>query len=136
MPVLTGHIFEEGTILWAEAGASLLPVDDEHLRALEEQGLRRGVIEKSRYPSLLADVQTVDCSGWPVFCRTDTPDIVVEQFCRGLESAKDHLVWDLGLATQAPLLLARMVLDSPSTPFDVPLHPRAQAVWKQLGYLT
>jgi hypothetical protein len=136
MPVLTGHIFEEGTILWAEAGASLLPVDDEHPRALEERGLRRGVIEKSRYPSVLADVQTVDYSGWPVFCRTDTPDIVVEQFCRGLESAKDHLVWDLGLATQAPLLLARMVLDSPSTPFDVPLHPRAQAVWKQLGYLT
>jgi NMT1-like family len=133
-------IFEEGTILWAdavaEAGASLLPIDDEHLRALEEQGFRRGVIEKSRYPSLPADVHTVDYSGWPVFCRTDTPGLVVEQFCRGLESAKDHLVWDLGPVTQAPLPLARMVLESPSTPFDVPLHPRAQAVWKELGYLT
>lgn len=133
-------VFEEGTVLWAdavaEAGASLLPIDDEHLRILEEQGFRRGVIEKSRYPSLPGDVPTVDYSGWPIFCRADTPDLVVEQFCRGLASAKDHLVWDLGPVAQAPMPLDRMVGDSPSTPFDVPLHPRAQAVWRESGYLT
>jgi TRAP-type uncharacterized transport system substrate-binding protein len=131
-------IFEEGTILWADsvagAGAALLPIDDEHLRMLEHQGFRRGVIEKSLYPSLPADVPTVDYSGWPVFCRSDTSDLVVEQFCRGLESAKDHLVWDLGPVRQSPLPLERMVSESPATPFDVPLHPRARAVWRELGY--
>jgi TRAP-type uncharacterized transport system substrate-binding protein len=133
-------IFEEGVVLWADAvagaGASLLPIDDEHLSGLERQGFRRGVIEKSRYPSLAADVPTVDYSGWPIFCRTDTADLVVEQFCRGLDAAKDHLVWDLGPVKQEPLPLARMVRDSPSTPLDVPLHPRAEAVLRELGYLT
>lgn len=132
-------IFEEGVVLWADAvagaGASLLPIDDAHLRVLEQQGFRRGVIPASRYPSLPADVPTVDYSGWPVFCRTDTADLVVEQFCRGLHSAQDHLVWDLGPVQQAPLPLARMVSDSPGTPLDVPLHPRAEAVWRELGYL-
>jgi hypothetical protein len=132
-------VFEEGVVLWADAvtscGASLLPLDDAHLRLLSEWGFRRGVIAKSRYPTLPADVPTVDYSGWPIFCRTDTADLVVEQFCRALESAKDHLVWDMGPVKQVPMPLARMVSDSPSTPFDVPLHPRADAVWRELGYL-
>jgi TRAP-type uncharacterized transport system substrate-binding protein len=132
-------VFEEGVELWADAvpaaGASLLPIDEKCLAFLEEQGFRRGLIEKSRYPSLPADIPTVDYSGWPIFCRTDTPDVVVEQFCRGLESAKDHLVWKIGPVSQPPLPLAGMVRESPSTPYDVPLHPRARAVWQELGYL-
>lgn len=132
-------IFEEGTILWADAmaaaGASLLPIDDEHLSVLEEQGFRRGTLAKAQYPSLPSDVPTVDYSGWPIFCRTDTPDLVVDQFCRGLDAAKDHLVWDLGPVRQEPMPLSRMVADSPTTPMDVPLHPRAEAVWRELGYL-
>lgn len=33
------------------------------------------------------------------------------------------------------LPLERMVKESPSTPFDVPMHPRAAAVWREHGYL-
>lgn len=132
-------IFEEGAIGWADqvsdAGASLFAIDDEHLRTLEEEGFRRGVIEKSQCPSLPADVQTLDYSGWPLFCRTDTADELVEQFCSGLESGKDHMVWGVGPVNQAPLPLAQMVTESPSTPFDVPLHARARAFWRERGYL-
>lgn len=60
-------IFDEGIVLWADvlaaAGARLLPLSPEHLAALEAQGFRRALIEKARYPSLLADVPAVDYSG-------------------------------------------------------------------------
>ncbi|MEV6349140.1 hypothetical protein [Actinoplanes sp. NPDC051851] len=132
-------IFEEGTVLWADAvtgaGATLLPIDEPHLATLESQGFRRALIEKSRYPSLPSDVPTVDYSGWPIFCRSDTPDLVIDQFCRGLHSARNHLVWDLGPVSQPSLPLDRMVRDSPSTPLDVPLHPHAETIWRDLGYL-
>jgi hypothetical protein len=44
-------------------------------------------------------------------------------------------VWDLGPFQQPPLPLEQMVRDSPVTPLDVPLHPRAAAVWQQHGFL-
>jgi hypothetical protein len=132
-------IFEEGTIIWADdvrgAGASILPIDDEHLAALQRLGFRRGVLDVATYPSLGADVQTVDYSGWPIFCRTDAADALVEQFCRSLEHAKDRIVWNIGPAEQPPLPLEQMVSESPATPFDVPLHPAAKAYWRSVGYL-
>jgi hypothetical protein len=42
------------------------------------------VIEKSRYPSLPADVPVVDYSGWPIYRRSDRPAPLVERFCRAL----------------------------------------------------
>ena len=132
-------IFDEGIVLWADllaaVGASLLPLDPEHLTALEGQGFRRALIEKSRYPSLPADVPAVDYSGWPIYCRADTPDPLVEKFCRALDRRRDHIPWDIGGPAQPPLPLERMVRESPVTPLDVPLHPRAAAVWRELGYL-
>jgi TRAP-type uncharacterized transport system substrate-binding protein len=132
-------IFEEGTIIWADAvrgaGASILPIDDEHLAALQELGFRRGVLDVATYPTLGADVQTVDYSGWPIFCAASADDALVEQFCRSLEHAKDRIVWNIGPEHQAPLPLDRMVKESPATPFDVPLHPAAQAFWERQGYL-
>jgi hypothetical protein len=30
-----------------------------------------------------------DYSGWPIYCRTDTPDVLVEHFCRALVSRSE-----------------------------------------------
>jgi TRAP-type uncharacterized transport system substrate-binding protein len=132
-------IFDEGVVLWADlvtgAGARLLPLSPSHLDGLQAQGFRRGLIEKSRYPSLPGDVPTVDYSGWPIYCRTDTADALVGQFCQALASRRDDIVWDIGGVRQPPLPLERMVRESPMTPLDVPMHPRAAAVWRQHGYL-
>ena len=132
-------IFDEGIVMWADllaaAGASLLPLDPEHLTALEAQGFRRALIEKSRYPSLPADVPAVDYSGWPIYCRADTPAPLVEKFCQALVRRRDHIPWDIGGVSQPPLPLERMVRESPVTPLDVPLHPQAAAVWQQHGFL-
>jgi len=132
-------IFDEGVVIWADllaaAGATFLPLDPGHLEVLEAQGFRRACIEKSRYPSLPADIPTVDYSGWPIYCRTDTPDALVEHFCEALVSRRGDIVWDIGGPRQPPLPLERMVTESPATPLDVPLHPRAAAVWRRHGYL-
>jgi TRAP-type uncharacterized transport system substrate-binding protein len=133
-------IFDEGVVLWADrmaaAGAELLPLSARHQAALEAQGFRRGLIEKSRYPSLTGDIETVDYSGWPIYCRADTPDALVERFCQALVNRREDIVWDIGGVSQPPLPLERMVKESPATPLDVPLHPRAAAVWQQHGYLS
>jgi len=110
------------------------PVDPTNLRPLLFL-FRRGLIEKSRYPSLPADVPAVDYSGWPIYCRTDTPDALVGLFCEALVRRRDDIVWDIGGVHQPPLPLERMVKESPVTPLDVPMHPRATAVWRQHGYL-
>jgi hypothetical protein len=132
-------IFDEGIVLWADlvaaAGARLLPLGPRHLEALQAQGFRRGLIERSRYPSLPGDVPAVDYSGWPIYCRADTPGALVEKFCQALVTRRNHIVWDIGGVRQPPLPLERMVRESPDTPLDVPLHPRAEAVWRQHGYL-
>jgi hypothetical protein len=132
-------IFDEGVVMWADqiaaAGARFLPLSPGHLESLEAQGFRRGLIEKSRYPSLPADIPAVDYSGWPIYCRTDTPDALVGLFCEALVRRRDDIVWDIGGVHQPPLPLERMVKESPVTPLDVPMHPRAAAVWRQHGYL-
>jgi TRAP-type uncharacterized transport system substrate-binding protein len=132
-------IFDEGVVMWADqvtaAGAQLLPISPAQLDALTSQGFRRAVIEQSRYPSLTADVPALDYSGWPIYCRTDTADELVELFCQALVTRRDSIGWDIGGPRQPPLPLERMVTDSPVTPIDVPLHPRAAAVWRQHGFL-
>ena len=132
-------IFDEGVALWAgqvaAAGAEILPLSPGHLEVLQAEGFRAAVIEKDRYPSLPADVPAVDYSGWPLYCRSDTDDALVELFCRSLAARREDIPWDIGPVRQPPLPLDRMVTDSPDTPIDVPLHPRAAAVWRELGYL-
>ncbi|HEU5417759.1 MAG TPA: hypothetical protein VFV41_08710 [Streptosporangiaceae bacterium] len=132
-------IFDEGVVMWADlvtaAGARFLPLSPGQLDGLVAQGFRRGLIEQARYPTLPGDVPTVDFSGWPVYCRSDTPDALVAQFCQALVRRRDDIVWDIGGVRQPPLPLERMVTESPETPQDVPLHPAAAAVWRQHGYL-
>ena len=133
-------IFDEGVIMWADqvvgAGADQLPLSAEHLEVLQAEGFRPALIEQARYPSLAQDVPAVDYSGWPIYCRSDTDDALVELFCRSLAARRDDIPWDIGGVRQPPLPLGRMVTDAPDTPIDVPLHPGAAAVWRELGYLS
>jgi hypothetical protein len=132
-------IFDEGVVLWADlmtaAGARFLPLSAQHREMLQAQGFRPALIEKDRYPTLPCDVPALDYSGWPIYCRTDTPDALVELFCQALVTRRDDIVWDIGGVRQPPLPLECMVIESPVTPLDVPMHPRAAAVWRQHGYL-
>lgn len=132
-------IFDEGVMLWANlvpgAGMRFLGLSEERLTTLEGQGFRRGTIKQSAFDQLPGDVTTLDYSGWPIYTRIDTPVPFVRKFCEGLVAYRSSLPWHVGLALQSDLPLARMVVDSPETPLDVPMHPAALEVWTRLGYL-
>ncbi len=133
-------IFDEAVGGWADmladAGAQLLPLSPEKTTQLTTQGFRPATLEADQHPTLHADVATVDFGGWPIYCRADASDDLVDQFCRALAERRDHIAWQIGPVTQPPLPLDRMVNDSPDTPIDVPLHPQAQKVWVEYGWIS
>ena len=133
-------IFDEGIHRWANLvdglGMRFLPIGEEHIIKLEALGFKRGVIEKSLYPSLPSDVLTVDFSGWPIFTHMEAPDLLVTNFCAALEARKHSIQWQLsGGPEQPPLPLERMCTNAKDTPLDIPLHPAAERFWRERGYL-
>ena len=128
-------IFDEGASTWGnmalELGMNFLPLEEELLKRLEALGLRRGVIQRTNFSKLAADVPTLDFSGWPIYTREDTADQLVADFCRALEASKDRIPW----AKDAPLPLAQMVSDAPEGHLEVPLHPAAELFWRERGYI-
>ena len=129
-------IFDEGASAWGnmalELGMTFLSLPEEILRHLESVGLRRGVIEKKSFSKLNADVPTLDFSGWPIYTLASTPEGLVRDFCRALDESKALIPW----AKAEPLPLAQMVRDSSEGHLEVPLHPAAEAYWRELGYLS
>jgi TRAP-type uncharacterized transport system substrate-binding protein len=130
-------VFDEAVNNWvnkaAEMGMRFLPVEGEPMRRLTEAGFRAGSIEKSLFPALPADVPAVDFSGWPVYTSADAPDEFVTAFCKALEVRKDRIQWES--TGELALPLDRMCQDASDAPLEVPLHPAAEAVWRDLGYL-
>jgi TRAP-type uncharacterized transport system substrate-binding protein len=127
-------IFDEAIRGWvgrgSRAGMNLLSIDEPHLQALEKIGFRRGKIAAANYPGVVADVPTVDFSGWPIFTSLNASEKAIRAFCYALDARKDRLIYE-----GAPLPLAKMVSDSPDGPLDVPLHPVAEQCWREMGYI-
>ena len=128
-------IFDEGVSSWGnmalELGMRFLPLEENLLARLEAVGLRRNFIEKKYFPKLAEDVPSLDFSGWPIYTHQDTPDALVVDFCKALETSKDRIPW----AQEGPLPLTQMVRDTPEGHLEVPLHPAAQCFWRERGYL-
>jgi TRAP-type uncharacterized transport system substrate-binding protein len=127
--------FDEAIRSWLsksiESGMRILSISEPTMKKLEAMGYRRAFIKKANYPKLPADVIALDFSGWPVFVHANTPDAAVRRMCAGLEARKNVIPWD----GDGPLPLERMCRDTPETPLDVPLHPAAEAFWKERGYI-
>ena len=131
----TDAIFDEAVRQWVDPGAAIgmrfLEPSDEALAKLEPLGLRRGVVLKSDFPNLPADFKAVDFSGFPVFTNAAVPDEQVRALCAALEARSDRIPWE----GTGPLPLDRMCADTREGPLDVPLHPAAEAYWRERGYL-
>ena len=131
-------IFEEAVNTWTNRAATMgmrfLPVGGAPLKRLMDEGFRAATLEKSRFPKLPEDIPTIDFSGWPIYTAAAAPDHLVTAFCRALEARKDRITWEQ--VGETPLPLARMCVDAMDAPLEVPLHPAAERVWRELGYLT
>lgn len=128
-------IFDEGVNGWvdvaAEEGLRFLSIGDETLRRLEALGYRRSVLSRRRHPSLAADVQTVDFSGFLLYTRADADHDLVRAFCGALAARRHRIAWQGG----PELPLERMVTDSVDAPLPIPLHPAAASYWREIGLL-
>ncbi len=128
-------LFDEAVHQWVDRAAGLgmrfFDVDDDTMRQLGELGLRRGVVAQAVHPRLPADVQSVDFSGFPLFTRADVPEAEIRAVCAALEARRDRIPWE----GQGPMPLDQMCRDTTEGPLDVPLHPAAQAYWREAGYL-
>jgi len=129
-------IFDEAINRWIyqalDHGIRPLSLEGSLLAKLEAMGFRRGVIPKADYPKLSADVVSLDFSGWAVFARGDTPDDLITAFCRALVARKEQIPWQ----GEGPLPLDLMCRNTRDTPLVIPLHPAAERVWRDCGYLT
>jgi len=114
-----------------DTGMRFLRLDEAHLTQLEQIGLQRVAITREEYPALAEDVWTVDFSGWPVFVREDLDDGIVRAFCAALEARKDRIPW----YGEGPLPLDQMCRDTRDGRLTTPLHPAAEAFWREQGYL-
>jgi hypothetical protein len=128
-------LFDEGSDRWvdaiAAAGWRVLAFRPETLARLEALGYRRALLDRRRFPHLVADVPTIDFSGWPIFVHADLADGRVEQICAALDARASMIGWQ----GAGPLPIRRMALDAPDTPQSTPLHPAAERFWRARGYL-
>ncbi|HXG51508.1 MAG TPA: TAXI family TRAP transporter solute-binding subunit [candidate division Zixibacteria bacterium] len=85
-------VFDEGIKSWGQsaldAGFRYLPVEGSILKKLTAIGYRASAVPRSRFPSLPADVPTVDFSGWPMIVNASMPDEVAYALCEAIEARK------------------------------------------------
>src|SRR5579871_2540033 len=71
-------------------GMRFLTLEPDHLQKLREMGLR-AIPLSAAYPQVKEEIWTIDFSGWPIYTHADTPDDIVEAFCRALDTRKDRI---------------------------------------------
>jgi TRAP-type uncharacterized transport system substrate-binding protein len=135
-PMARGEIdavFDEGIKVWlAEAlAANLAPIgfDASEYQQLGKLGWRRVTLPRSVFSGLLHDVDTIDFSGWPIYCNASLPEQTAYDICAAVAARDVEMPWEKmagGNAIQA-------VTETDATPMDVPLHPGAERWLREQG---
>ena len=128
-PMARGEIdavFDEGIKVWLNealaAGLEPIGFDASEYEQLGKLGWRRVTIPKSVFPGLPHDVDTLDFSGWPIYCNASLPEQMAYDICAAVAAREAEIPWEKmagGNAIQA-------VTETDATPMDVPLHPGAE----------
>jgi TRAP-type uncharacterized transport system substrate-binding protein len=128
-PMARGEIdavFDEGIKVWlTEAlAAGLVPLElsADEFDAMGKLGWRKEPLPKARFPGLAKDVDTLDFSGWPIYCNASLPDQVAYDICAALAAREIEIPFEKGTNGNA----IQMVTETEMTPMDVPLHPGSE----------
>jgi TRAP-type uncharacterized transport system substrate-binding protein len=124
-PMARGEIdavFDEGIKVWLNgalaAGLVPLELDAAEFDAMGKLGWRKVVLPKARFPGLAKDVDTLDFSGWPIYCNASLPEQVAYDICAALAAREPEIPFEKGTNGNA----IQMVTETEMTPMDVPLH--------------
>jgi len=109
----------------------VLPIEEDVLAGLEARGFVRAPLTPKHFPKLDHDVQTLDFSGWLVFCNDAVPDEVTYQTARVIDENRaafnNRIPPHSGLTH--PVDPAYYVPKMP-----IPLHPGAERYYREKGY--
>jgi TRAP-type uncharacterized transport system substrate-binding protein len=135
-PMARGEIdavFDEGIKVWLNealaAGLEPIGFDASEYEQLGKLGWRRVTIPKLVFPGLPHDVDTIDFSGWPIYCNASLPEQTAYDICAAVAAREAEIPWEKmsgGNAVQA-------VTETDATPMDVPLHPGAERWLREHG---
>jgi TRAP transporter TAXI family solute receptor len=131
-------IFDEAimTRRWHELAEeyqfNFLPLDDEVLAHFERRGIPRGTIAKGRLHGIEADVPALDFTGWVLLARADLPDEFTYQLTKVLDEQKDAIHEMFGPQSG---LTGHIDLAQSAREVTLPLHPGAEAYYREKGYL-
>jgi TRAP-type uncharacterized transport system substrate-binding protein len=133
-PMARGEIdavFDEGIKVWlTEAlAAGLVPLElgAAEFDAMGKLGWRQVPLPKARFPGLAKDVDTLDFSGWPIYCNASLPDQVAYDICAALAAREVEIPFEKGTNGNA----IQMVTETEMTPMDVPLHSGSERWLKE-----
>jgi TRAP-type uncharacterized transport system substrate-binding protein len=128
-PMARGEIdavFDEGIKVWLNealaAGLVPLELDAGEFDAMGQLGWRKVVLPKARFGGLTKDFDTLDFSGWPIYCNASLPDQVAYDICAALSAREPEIPFEKGTNGNA----IQMVTETEMTPMDVPLHPGSE----------
>jgi TRAP-type uncharacterized transport system substrate-binding protein len=127
-PLARGEIdavFDEGIKVWLNEAlaAGLLPIElnEDEFAAMGKLGWRRVPLPKGRYPGLPKDFETLDFSGWPIYCNAALPEQTAYDICAALAAREAEIPFEKDTDGSA----LNMVRETDTTPMDVPLHAGA-----------
>ena len=132
-------IFDEAimTLRWkkltSEHDMVFLPIDDDVMARFEQQGWRRGTLTKGLFPGLDEDVQTLDFSGWLMYCAAHLPDDFAYFVTMAIDEQKEAInrVMDRpGSGLTGKIDMRQLCRDLP-----IPLHPGAERYYRKKNYL-
>jgi len=128
-PMARGEIdavFDEGIKVWLNEAlaAGLVPIEltEDEFAAMGKLGWRRVTLPKARFPGLAKDFDTLDFSGWPIYCNASLPDQTAYDICGALAAREAEIPFEQGTDGSA----LNMVRETDTTPMDVPRHPGAE----------
>ena len=125
-------IFDEALVIWFDEALQhdLVPleIEPEIFAQLASLGWRRGIVPKTRYPRLAADIAAIDYSGWPLYANAALDADTVYKVCAGFALRADEIPWEDSFTE-----VSQVWRDTEATPIDVPLHPGAERFLRERG---
>jgi len=130
-------VFDEGLKSWGalalKSGMRLLPIGDAVLRRLERIGYTRAAVTPRHYPELHQEIETLDFSGWLLFCHRDLSASLAYHVAAKIDAACAEIPVDH--FDGRPMTIKEFCQGGEAGPLCIPLHPGAKKYYEEKGYL-